>query len=154
MLAQACAMLDRAEELREQIDGDGAVVKLKFGLRDHPALKHELAARAFVVRTLARLGLDVEPIGRVGRPTTLGLDPMTTKRRPINRSHHNRADSMRGTYMLLGTDWFHDLDGYTPEDIKREAPGVWRRHGERFIADGLGHLGPRPLPYGAKRFGN
>ena len=69
MLAQACAALDRAEELREQIDQDGAVVKLKSGLRDHPALKHELASRSFVVRTLARLGLDVEPIGRVGRPT-------------------------------------------------------------------------------------
>ena len=69
MLAQACAALDRAEELREQIDLDGAVVRLKFGVRDHPALKHELARRAFVVRTLARLALDVEPIGRVGRPS-------------------------------------------------------------------------------------
>ena len=69
MLAQACAALDRAEELREQIDLDGAVTRYKCGVRDHPALKHELASRAFVVRTLARLGLDVEPIGRVGRPS-------------------------------------------------------------------------------------
>ena len=52
MLAQACAALDRAEELREQIDLDGAVTRYKCGVRDHPALKHELASRAFVVRTL------------------------------------------------------------------------------------------------------
>ena len=58
-------------------------------------------------------------------------------------------------YMMLGTDWFHDLDGYTPEDIKREAPGVWRRHGERFIARWRSEdWGPGPLPYGAKKFGN
>ena len=68
MLAQACAALDRAEELREQIDRDGAVIRTKTGMRDHPALKHELASRAFVVRTLHRLGLDVEPVGRIGRP--------------------------------------------------------------------------------------
>jgi len=37
-------------------------------LREHPGLKHELAARSFVVRTLARLGLDVEAIKPVGRP--------------------------------------------------------------------------------------
>jgi hypothetical protein len=40
----------------------------KNGVRDHPALKHELSNRAFVVRTLHRLGLDVERVGRVGRP--------------------------------------------------------------------------------------
>jgi hypothetical protein len=37
-------------------------------MREHPGLKHELAARSFVVRTLARLGLDVEAIKPVGRP--------------------------------------------------------------------------------------
>jgi hypothetical protein len=37
-------------------------------LRDHPGLKHELAARAVVVRTLARLGLDLEAVKPVGRP--------------------------------------------------------------------------------------
>jgi hypothetical protein len=62
---------------------------------------------------------------------------MTTKRRPLNRAKHSRAEFRAWeVYMMLGTDWFHDLDraGYTPEDIKREAPRVWRRHGDRFIA--------------------
>ena len=68
MLTQACQELDRAESLREQIDRDGDVIRTKGNLREHPGLKHELAARAFVVRTLARLGLDVEAIKPVGRP--------------------------------------------------------------------------------------
>jgi hypothetical protein len=68
MLTAACQQLDRAESLREQIDRDGDVIRSKAGLREHPGLKHELAARSFVVRTLARLGLDVEAVKPVGRP--------------------------------------------------------------------------------------
>jgi terminase small subunit-like protein len=61
-LAQACSAADRAAEMAAQIDQDGVVLRTKTGLRDHPLLKHELAARAFVVRSLARLGLDLEPV--------------------------------------------------------------------------------------------
>jgi hypothetical protein len=69
MLAQACQALDRAEALREEIDSDGAVIRVRGTIRDHPALKHELACRAFVVRTLSRLGLNVEPVRpSAGRP--------------------------------------------------------------------------------------
>ena len=56
LLAQACAALDRAEALREHIDRDGEVTRTKAGLKAHPALKDEIAARSFVVRTLHRLG--------------------------------------------------------------------------------------------------
>jgi hypothetical protein len=39
-------------------------------------LKHELANRAFVVRTLARLGLNFETVKPVGRPTQpIGWQP-------------------------------------------------------------------------------
>ena len=69
MLAQACGALDRAEACRALIDRDGEVIRTKTtGMKDHPALKHELANRSFVVRTLARLALDVEAIKPVGRP--------------------------------------------------------------------------------------
>jgi hypothetical protein len=38
-------------------------------MRDHSLIKHEIAARSFVVRTLARLGLDLEPVrAGPGRP--------------------------------------------------------------------------------------
>jgi hypothetical protein len=66
ILAQACAGLDRAEELKACIDADGAVVRVRGIPRAHPACKDEIAARAFVVRTLQRLGLSFEAIKSPG----------------------------------------------------------------------------------------
>lgn len=69
MLLSACQQLDRAESCREIIDQDGEIIRnKKIGAREHPLLKHELAARSFVVRTLQRLGLDVEAVKPMGRP--------------------------------------------------------------------------------------
>ena len=69
MLTAACRALDRAERCRAIIDRDGEIVKTKAGPREHPLLKAELASRAFVVRTLARLGLAYEPVRlTAGRP--------------------------------------------------------------------------------------
>ena len=74
MLAQACQALDRAETLRSEIERDGEVLRLQGTVRDHPALKHELANRAFVVRTLVRLGLNFEPVRlSAGRPGYGGI---------------------------------------------------------------------------------
>ena len=69
MLRQACEAADRVDEFAAIIKRDGPVVSTKQGPKDHPLIKHELAARSFVVRSLHRLGLDVEPIRSVGRPT-------------------------------------------------------------------------------------
>ena len=68
MLRQACAAVDRAEACAAHIQADGEVVDGPNGLKDHPALRHELANRAFVVWTLRNLGLDVEPVRPIGRP--------------------------------------------------------------------------------------
>ena len=68
MLYHACAALDRAEDCAAQIAVDGPVLRTKSGIREHPALRCELASRSFCVRTLARLGLDYEPVKAVGRP--------------------------------------------------------------------------------------
>jgi hypothetical protein len=72
-LAQACAAADRAERCRAQIDEDGELLRMRSGaVKDHPLLKHELAARSFVVRSLSRLGLDLEPVrAGPGRPPGL-----------------------------------------------------------------------------------
>jgi hypothetical protein len=68
-LYQACCAADRAESCRKQIDADGELVRTKTGVREHPLLKAEIACRAFVVRTLGRLGLDLEPVRpSPGRP--------------------------------------------------------------------------------------
>jgi hypothetical protein len=69
MLTLACQTLDRVEALREQIDRDGATILVRGAPREHPGLKPELAGRAFICRTLSRLGLDVEPLQpSAGRP--------------------------------------------------------------------------------------
>jgi hypothetical protein len=71
ILVQGCLALDRAEECAAQIDEEGPTIMTKNGMREHPLLKMELQNRAFVCRSLARLGLNLEvvkPIGRPGRP--------------------------------------------------------------------------------------
>jgi hypothetical protein len=70
LLAEAAAALDQAESLRDEIKRDGPVLRDRRGnIKDHPALKHELANRAFVVRTLTKLGLNYEPLRSAsGRP--------------------------------------------------------------------------------------
>ena len=68
ILMQACAALDRAEALSECITTDGEVIYGKVGPRAHPAIRDEIANRAFVVRALAKLGLNYEAIKPVGRP--------------------------------------------------------------------------------------
>lgn len=68
ILAQICAAEDTAESCADQVKADGPVIMTKSGMREHPALKHELAARAFICRNLQRLGLNLETIKPVGRP--------------------------------------------------------------------------------------
>ena len=68
LLAQACAAIDRAEALAACVASDGPVIRSKSGVRVHPAVREELAARAFVVRTLEKLGVTTEAIKAPGRP--------------------------------------------------------------------------------------
>jgi hypothetical protein len=69
LLAHICAALDRAEQLAEAIERDGAVVYSRTGVpKSHPAVKDELACRAFIARNLERLGITVEAVKAVGRP--------------------------------------------------------------------------------------
>jgi hypothetical protein len=68
MLTLTCQALDRAENCREQIDRDGELLRTKAGIKENPLLKTELANRAFVVRTMSRLGLELDPVKAIGRP--------------------------------------------------------------------------------------
>ena len=71
LLVQACATVDRVEALREAIDRDGEVVITRTGPKAHPALRDELAGRSFIVKTLERLGLNIEAIKSPGRPVAV-----------------------------------------------------------------------------------
>jgi hypothetical protein len=69
VLTQACQALDRAEALAACVERDGEFVRTPLGIKAHPAMKEELAARGFVVRTLQKLGLNFEPLhAGPGRP--------------------------------------------------------------------------------------
>jgi hypothetical protein len=69
MLAQACAGADIATKLQEEIERDGAVIRVRGSVRAHPAVKDLIATRAFIVRTLIKLGLNFEPTrSSAGRP--------------------------------------------------------------------------------------
>ena len=69
LLTLAAQALDRVEALAERISADGEVVHTRAGPKAHPALRDELAGRAFIARTLERLGLNVETIKPLGRPS-------------------------------------------------------------------------------------
>ena len=61
---------DRIGRLAEKIDADGEVIETENGPKVHPAIKEELAGRNFIVKTLQKLGLNLEPVHLVGRPTS------------------------------------------------------------------------------------
>lgn len=73
MLAQAAEAADRVAEFSAQIARDGTMLMTRHGPKEHPLLKHELANRAFVTRTLVRLGVAVEATKAVGRPPAGGV---------------------------------------------------------------------------------
>jgi hypothetical protein len=65
-----CQTVDTLVSYDEQIERDGPTIRTANGLKEHPLLKHQLAARSFIVRSLHRLNLDViPPRTEVGRPS-------------------------------------------------------------------------------------
>src|SRR6266403_3874335 len=73
MLFQICSAADRVAEYAATIARDGGpTIRTKTGIREHPLLRHELAAQSFVVRSLHRLGFDVvSPRTELGRVVAL-----------------------------------------------------------------------------------
>jgi len=72
ILEQACAAADVAAECASARAEHGPLLRTPNGPKDHPLLRHELAARALIGRLLARLNLDVEPLhAHSGRPPEL-----------------------------------------------------------------------------------
>jgi P27 family predicted phage terminase small subunit len=69
LLMQACSAIDRAEALAEIVAREGEVIRTRTGtIKSHPAVRDELTARQVVMRAIARLGIDVEPVKSPGRP--------------------------------------------------------------------------------------
>lgn len=70
LLYQICGAADRLGQLQAAIDADGPVIQTRNGPKSHPALRDEIACRAFIARGLTRLGLSLEPVRAPGRPST------------------------------------------------------------------------------------
>jgi hypothetical protein len=69
LLLQACEATDFAAALRKAIVRDGQIIHTRNGMKMHPAVRAELSYRSFITRTLARMGLDLEPLRETsGRP--------------------------------------------------------------------------------------
>jgi hypothetical protein len=73
VLHEAAKAIDAAEEFGSIIARDGPVLQTKSGVKDHPLIRHQLAARALACRLLSRLGVVDVPKRRVGRPGYGGI---------------------------------------------------------------------------------
>jgi hypothetical protein len=71
VLTQVCLAADRRAELANAIARDGPLVQTTAGMREHPLIKSELAARNFIMKGLRELGLTQQSIQPVGRPPGL-----------------------------------------------------------------------------------
>lgn len=74
-LMQICFARDSLEICMTQLQADGPMIYGKSGAKAHPLMRDELALRSFIVRGLARLGLAIETIKPVGRPS--GWSPIS-----------------------------------------------------------------------------
>lgn len=66
-VAAECA--DRGAEARDAIERDGAYTEGKFGLKAHPALAVEQAARILLLRAIREMGVDVAEAQPTRPPT-------------------------------------------------------------------------------------
>jgi hypothetical protein len=77
LLTQLCGAIDDLDVTSATIARDGLMVRSRNGVvKEHPLLRHQIALRSFICRTIQRLGLDVEPVKSVGRPPMkVGVGP-------------------------------------------------------------------------------
>jgi hypothetical protein len=68
ILFQICAAADDLAVCDTIIDRDGAMIRTKTGVKEHPLCKQRLALRSFICRSVQRLGLNLEAAKPVGRP--------------------------------------------------------------------------------------
>ena len=139
LLAQACAAQDRVEALAEAINRDGEVVQTRAGPKAHPALRDELAGRAFIVRTLEH-SASTSKLSSRWAARRIADGTMPTNRTPIRHPARNRLNHDREMVLRYGPDprW---------PTIRSEAEyrDAWARHRERLL-EGYQH-GRRPIAW-------
>ena len=145
LLEQACSAADRAKECSDIIAVDGSMISTKHGPKDHPLLRHELAARSFVVRTIARLGLDVEPVRSgpgVRRARSHGKAAKVRTNRILMRRPSRRRLSASQELAL----WLGEASHKPAFRDEEEARQAWFYHRDRLLA-AWGKHGRRPMAW-------
>jgi hypothetical protein len=69
LLAQICAAADTVAALSAEIERDGPVIRTARGTKPNPCLRDLLNHRAFITRTMTKLGINVESVKPMGRPS-------------------------------------------------------------------------------------
>src|SRR5262249_50119418 len=117
LLAQLCETLDNIASYDAIIDAEGVMIRTKTGTKAHPLLKERLSARAFVARTIQRLGLNIEVV----RPTS---------GRPPGQSYPTWEDDwyywIRLLFQPIVIWWSLYVGGVTNWPIERHSPTISR----------------------------
>jgi hypothetical protein len=77
LLEQICGAIDTIESITQALAVEGPALRRNGGLRANPLLRDQLQNRAFVARSLERLGIsvqEVQPVGHPPRPTSWSGD--------------------------------------------------------------------------------
>ena len=74
LLSQASFAIDRADACRLQVAKEGQTIATKSGMKPHPLIQSETAARSLAVRCIAALGIALEPVKPMGRPSNSTRD--------------------------------------------------------------------------------
>jgi hypothetical protein len=70
LLTLACQSLDRAERLAAAVEQDGEIVRTATGVKAHPGIREELAARGFVVTDAEEARSQLRAAQGFARPAT------------------------------------------------------------------------------------
>jgi hypothetical protein len=136
VLAQLCAARQRAERCIRIIDEQGEMLTMRGQIKAHPLLREELANRAFVVRSLAKLGLDLEPLRPGPWSTAWGAEH-------ANQEAQDRGDADRWTFDRSPAHaarcgwcfWIIGSDEPPPFRDQAEMRQAWQVHGARLLAE-------------------
>ena len=91
MLTQACQTLDRAEGLADRIAEDSDIIRTPTGIKAHPGIREELAARGLSFGPYPEVGLNFQ-YGYAG-PKPPKVISCPTNRTPLNRLREARQST-------------------------------------------------------------
>jgi hypothetical protein len=108
VLMQACASLDRAEEMAAAIDRDGPIVLVKGVPREHPLLRSRLTSSqySFASRRTNRIAAIIIQMIAMTAPTTRAIQKALPKNAIAAPRPNNSTNRMPASRMTIKRLWF------------------------------------------------